>query len=106
VQLIVALLLALTIPVGQLRTISVETSCCCPDPARCHCPDHGKSPIDQPQLRACHRTTQTHIAPTLPAFSAPAQAVTDLPAADAPLPVLALSTPHAAPPRPRPDAPS
>jgi len=106
VHVIVALLLALTIPVGQLRTIDVKTSCCCPDPTRCHCPDHAKGPVDQTQLKACHRTTQAHVAPTLPAFAAPVVAVTDLPAILADSPVIVLATPLDAPPPPRPDAPS
>jgi len=33
VGVIVALLLALTVPVSQLRTVMIAKTCCCPDPA-------------------------------------------------------------------------
>lgn len=36
----VALIVALAMPVSQLRTMSVVKACCCPDPSNCHCPDH------------------------------------------------------------------
>lgn len=102
----VALVLALSIPVSQLRTANVEHSCCCPDPAKCHCPDHDESPPGPSQLRACHRTTQITIAPTLSAFVAPV--LVPLPArTPARLTVShAAPAPHAEPPPARPDAPS
>ncbi len=101
----VALVLALAMPVSQLRTVSVEQSCCCPDPTKCHCPDHdGKS--TQPQLRACHQTTQVTVAPTLPVFAAPLNFALPAPAVELVALFHASLAPHAAPPPVRPDAPS
>lgn len=102
----VALVLALAIPVSQLRTARVEQSCCCPNPARCHCPDHDPSKPTQPQLRACHQTTHITVAPTLPAFAAPAVAEVSAPVVEIVAVVLASQSPHAAPSPARPDAPS
>jgi hypothetical protein len=103
---LVALAVALAVPVSQLRTISIIKSCCCPDPAHCHCPDHKPDPSSQPSMRACHNTERAVVAPQLPAFSAPVVEV-------AVAPVLSIGTlhhaspaPHAAPPPARPDAPS
>ncbi len=103
---VVALLLAVAVPTSQLRTVSITKSCCCPDPTRCHCPDHQKPRPGQPELRACHQTTEINVASTLPAFTSPAvMSVT-------PVTVVALAllpphaTPHAPPVPARPDAPS
>jgi len=103
---VVALVLALTVPVSQLRTVTVAQSCCCPDPTRCHCPDHEPSKPGQPELRACHQATHVLVAPTLPAFAAPVVAMITAPAMRAAAPVLELVSPHAAPTPARPDAPS
>ncbi len=102
----VALVLALTVPASQLRTVTVEQSCCCPDAAKCHCPDHDGGTPGQAELRACHRTTHVTIAPTLPAFTPVAPAALPAPvvtvAAALPRPL----SPHAPPPPARPAAPS
>jgi hypothetical protein len=103
---VVALVLALTIPVSQLRTVNVQQSCCCPDPAKCHCPDHDDKKPTQPQLRACHQTTHITVAPTLPAFAAPAIAVAPAPPVQVVAAVHPTLAPHAAPSPARPDAPS
>lgn len=103
---IVALLLALTVPVSQLRTVTIETSCCCPDPATCHCPDHGETKPDQAQLKACHQTTKAHVAPTLPAFAAPATVELPVQIAAPARVAVAHPPPHESPPPSRPDAPS
>lgn len=103
----VALALALAIPVSQLRTASVEQACCCPDPAKCHCPDHDDDAAPaQPQLRACHRTTHLTISPTLPMFAAPALAILPAPSVARLTVIHAAPAPHAEPPPARPDAPS
>jgi len=102
----VALVLALTIPVSQLRTACVEQSCCCPDPAKCHCPDHDDSKPTQPQLRACHQTQHITVAPTLPAFAAPVIAAIPAPAVLVVAAIHPTRSPHAAPSPARPDAPS
>lgn len=103
---VVAIVLALTVPVSQLQTVSNTKSCCCPDPERCHCPDHLPGTSTQPSMRACHQTSHATVAPQLPAFTSPVIAT-----AGAPLRAIALlehprSMPHAPPPPARPAAPS
>lgn len=67
---IVAIVVALSVPVSQLRTVSTVVSCCCPDPAHCHCPDHKPDHNKTPSVRACHKTQQVTVAPQAPAFVA------------------------------------
>jgi len=104
--LVVAIVVAFAVPVSQLRTVTIIKTCCCPDPARCHCPDHHTAPSRQPAMRACHNNERAVVAPELPAFHAPA---TVRPAAIA-LVVIALDhaivAPHPSPTPTRPDAPS
>jgi hypothetical protein len=104
--IVVAVIVALAVPVSQLRTIAIIKTCCCPDPTHCHCPDHKADAPAQPSMRACHNTERVVVAPELPAFRAP-------PVAVAVVPVIALvaldhsiPAPHPAPPPTRPDAPS
>ena len=102
----VAILLLLAVPVSQLRTFTVDKSCCCPDPTSCHCPDHVPSKLPQSSMRACHNTQEITTGPELPAFE---PAIIAMLVVDET--VLALSTPpsrepHLAPPAKRPDAPS
>jgi hypothetical protein len=103
---VVAIVVALAVPVSQLRTVSVIKTCCCPDPANCHCPDHTPDSPTQPSMRACHNSERAIVAPELSAFHAPAVAIVATPA----LVVIALdhaiASPHRAPPPTRPDAPS
>lgn len=101
----VAIAVALAVPVSQLRTITVIKSCCCPDPARCHCPDH-KPDSDQPSMRACHSTEREIVAPQLPAFTPPALAIVAVPARAVVAIDHAVPAPHPAPAPTRPDAPS
>jgi hypothetical protein len=103
---VVAIVVALAVPVSQLRTVSIIKTCCCPDPTHCHCPDHKVDSPSQPSMRACHNTERVIVAPELPVFRAAAVAL-------AIVPVVALVTldpsipvPHPAPPPIRPDAPS
>ena len=103
---VVALLLALTMPVSQLRTVMIEQSCCCPDPADCHCPDGGDGAGDQAHLEACHQDTQAHVAPVLPTFAPPALSSLPTPSLVIVSTVHVLGAPHAPPPPPRPAAPS
>ena len=79
--------------------------CCCPDPAKCHCPDHKADTSKQPSMRACHRSNHVVISPTAPTF-----VLTEI---DFPVPpriVIAATTelhePHAPPMPSRPAAPS
>lgn len=106
----VAIVVAMAVPVSQLRTISVIQSCCCPDPADCHCPhpvaaDRHHGP-QQPAMGACHRSERDAVSPELPAFSAPRLALAIVPAR---VPIAvdhAMPAPHPAPAPARPDAPS
>jgi len=104
--IVVAALVALAVPVSQLRTVAIVKTCCCPDPDHCHCPDHKADSSSQPSMRACHNSERAIVAPEAPAFQPPAIAL-------APAPVITTFTieasipaPHRAPAPTRPDAPS
>ena len=104
--IVVAIVVALAVPVSQLRTIAIVKSCCCPDPTNCHCPDHKTDSPQQPSMRACHNSERAIVAPQLPSFAPPAIAFALAPAvAIAPV-AHAYPAPHAAPPPTRPAAPS
>jgi hypothetical protein len=103
---VVAILLGLVVPVSQLRTVSEQTECCCPDPDTCKCPDHDKDKPTQTTIKACHKTSQSFVAPVLPAFIAPAIEVASAPHVEAVPGTYVLPIPHPAPPPRRPDAPS
>jgi hypothetical protein len=75
VRLVLAIVVALTVPVSQLQTISITTTCCCPDPAKCHCPDHKADHSKVPSIRACHKSSHETVAPQLPSFSPPEVAI-------------------------------
>jgi hypothetical protein len=102
----IAIVVALAVPVSQLRTQWIAKSCCCPDPAKCHCPDHKPERGTQPSMRACHNTTHTIVAPDAPGFTAVAMVEIAAPARIALVAVSTLGQPHAPPPREQPDAPS
>lgn len=102
----VAIVVALSVPVSQLRTIAILKSCCCPDPSHCHCPDHRTEPSQQPSMRPCHNTERVVISPQLPSFAPPEVAVTTAPAVAVAGPEHPIPAPHPAPPPTRPDAPS
>lgn len=103
----VALLLAIALPVSQLRNVVISKSCCCPDPTKCHCPDHEPGGAgDQASIKACHRSEQALVAPTLKAFVVPELALPS-PALVVQRAVLpSLPSPHAAPAPRRPASPS
>lgn len=103
---LVAIVVVFSVPVSQLRTMSVIKECCCPDPNHCHCPDHRTDDTQHPLMRACHNTERVLVAPELPVFRAPVLAVTAAPAARAFVPAHVIPAPHPAPPPTRPDAPS
>jgi hypothetical protein len=104
--ILVAIVCALTVPVGQLRTISRITTCCCPDPTHCHCPDHEPDPKGNASMRACHRESHDFTAPLLPAFTEPPVIALAPPERAITLVSAPLRTPHAPPVPARPDAPS
>jgi hypothetical protein len=106
--LIIAILCALAVPTAQLRMVSTITTCCCPDPHHCHCPDHKATPGQHDaSMRACHRQTHEFVSPLAPVFT-PAAELVALAPPDRALPLVAapLRSPHAPPALPRPDAPS
>ena len=104
--LVVAVAVMLALPVAQLRLVSVEKSCCCPDPDRCHCPTHDDGKSTQPSMRACHSTQHVSVTPQLPAFQAPALIATGAARVAAVVSTELLATPHAPPVPHRPSAPS
>jgi hypothetical protein len=104
--MLVAIVVALSVPISQLRTVAVVTKCCCPDPAHCHCPDHKPDHSTEPTLRACHRTQQEAVAPQLPAFAAPEVAIATTSARVTVAIASPIAAPHPAPAARRPDAPS
>jgi hypothetical protein len=103
---VVAILVALAMPVSQLRTVAFIKSCCCPDPSNCRCPDHKADPTPQPSMRACHSTERAVVAPQLTVFRAPAVEIASVLPAPMIAPAAPIPAPHPAPPLPRPDAPS
>jgi hypothetical protein len=103
--IVVAIIVALAVPVSQLRTVMIVKACCCPDPTNCHCPDHKTDPSSHPSLRECHNTERAIVAPEAPSFAAPAIAI-DAPVVAIAAPPHAIPAPHPAPPPTRPDAPS
>jgi len=104
--IVVAIVVALAVPISQLRTISVVASCCCPDPSNCHCPDHKPDHCPQSSMNACHRSQQTTVAPQLPAFEPPVLVATLAPVRPVVPPAFFASLPHDPPSPARPDAPS
>jgi hypothetical protein len=101
---LVAVAIALALPVGQLRWASIERWCCCPDPDSCRCP-HDEPPTDS-QLGPCHATSDSLVAPALAAFTPPAAIEPIEPARVIERARHAIATPHAPPAPQRPDAPS
>ena len=104
--IVVAIVTALALPVSQLRTRYVTTTCCCPDPSHCHCPDHKPGDSGVPAMRACHKEAHEIVSPVPPAIDVPEVAV----APAEPRVTVAIASPipapHAAPAPRRPDAPS
>ena len=105
--MLVAIVVALAVPVSQLRTVTtISERCCCPDPAHCHCPTHSPNPNGDPQLKNCHKVSHDVLAPELPAFSSPAIATVPTAAVVVAIAATSIPAPHAAPTSRRPDAPS
>ena len=104
--LVVAIVLAICVPVSQLRTATHETECCCPDPDQCKCPDHQPDKSTQSKMRACHKTTQSFVAPVSPAFVPPQIVLAARPEVVAITAAFSLPAPHPSPLPRRPDAPS
>jgi hypothetical protein len=103
---IMAIVLAICVPVSQLHTIGSQTECCCPDPDQCKCPDHNEDTQTQPSMRACHKTQHDFVAPVLPAFIAPTIELAIVLEPVGRPSELGRPEPHPAPAPRRPDAPS
>jgi hypothetical protein len=104
--IVVAIVLAVFVPVAQLQTVAEAPPCCCPNPKKCTCPDHHAGDSGQPSMRACKQTPDAVVQAQLSVFVAPA-----IPVAIAPVILVseahvALADPHPAPEPRRPDAPS
>ena len=106
VRIVVAIAVALSVPTSQLRTISIVTTCCCPDPTKCHCPDHKADHSKVPSIRACHKSSHETVSPQLPSFSPPEVAIAIAPPAVAPAVLAAPRVPHAPPVPDEPYGPS
>jgi hypothetical protein len=103
---VAAIVVALAVPVSELRTYSIVTQCCCPDPSNCHCPDHNPDHSTQPSMRACHRTSHEMVAPQLPSFRPVEIALAIAPPLVAAPAVIAMPEPHVAPTPGEPYGPS
>jgi hypothetical protein len=105
--IVVAIVVALAVPVSQLRTFAIQSTCCCPDPSHCHCPDHdaGKG-SDHGSMRACHKTSHEVVSPDAPAVAMPQLAIVTEALRATPRVAWTITEPHAAPAPARPDAPS
>lgn len=103
---VVAIVVAVSVPVSQLRTVSSNVTCCCPDQSHCHCP-HGKpGPSKCPSMKTCHQQGQLTVGPQLPSFSSPEVAIAIAPPRTAPAPFVAPGVPHAEPISDEPYGPS
>lgn len=102
----IALIVLFALPISQLRTISARIVCCCPDPTRCHCPDHQKTSSDQASMRACHKSSQAFDAPTVPLVVMASTEAVSVPARLISVVEHAPTSPHEAPPLDRPRGPS
>jgi hypothetical protein len=108
VRVLLAIVVALGVPVSQLQMSTSYVTCCCPDPANCHCPDHkpDHSKSSEPKMRACHRVHHDLVSPEAPTVAATASAIADAPMRPAPGVVFPLYAPHAPPAPADPDGPS
>ncbi len=105
--MLVAIVVALAMPISQLRTVAtVSDKCCCPDPAHCHCPPQSADPTGAPQLENCHRVSHEVVAPQLSAFAQPEVALVQPELRLTAVPVIVPAAPHPAPASRRPAAPS
>ncbi|MBL0216732.1 MAG: hypothetical protein IPQ07_22985 [Myxococcales bacterium] len=102
----VALIVALAVPVSQLRLVSETKACCCPDPRKCHCPDHKGGDPAQDTMRACHTEARLIVSPEAPAVAVPSILIVPATVVSFAPATFLLSSPHAPPPPARPDAPS
>jgi hypothetical protein len=104
--MIVAVIAMIAVPVSQLRMISVQTQCCCPDGVKCHCSDHKDVPAGQASMKECHKNTDIFVGPSSPDCAKPV-AIAAAPASER-IETLEfpLTSPHEPPNPARPPGPS
>ena len=101
---LVAAWVALALPMGQLRWVAVERTCCCPDPDRCMCPhDEDPSPAS---MSPCHAIVEAFVSPQLASFDTPTAFAAGEPVRAIARVIHVTAEPHAPPAPRRPDAPS
>jgi hypothetical protein len=103
---LVAAFVALAVPVGQLRTFSFSTTCCCPDPTNCHCPQGPHDDGRHDSMKRCHNTIADIVTGATPTVVPPALAVAAVDARPAVAILMPIAAPHASPDPIRPAAPS
>ena len=103
---VVAIVVALTVPISQLRTVSTTITCCCPDQSNCHCPHTKPDSRDCPAMAPCHKERHDTVAPQLPSFTAPRTVIAIAPPRVIAEPIAAPLVPHAAPVHDEPYGPS
>jgi hypothetical protein len=101
---IVAIALAVLVPIAQLQTVVEKAPCCCPNPKTCKC-KHDGDPT-QPTMKTCHQKAPDVARTTLPSFVPPAIAHVVAPSRVMIAIVSPLPDPHPSPAPRRPDAPS
>jgi hypothetical protein len=103
--IMVAVIVMLAVPVSQLRIVTVNHECCCPDPDKCHCPTDKDAPSDT-SMKACHSSTELIASAAAPMFVP--QDYVDVPRPVTPIATaeIQLPKPHAPPMLDRPRGPS
>jgi hypothetical protein len=96
----------LALPISQLRIVTIVEKCCCPDRTTCHCPKEKPDHNEQPQIKACHSSSELSVTPEPAPLVAP-----DAFEVASPSRVVAMmerfpSAPRPSPYLPRPAAPS
>lgn len=104
--IVVAIVLAVFVPVAQLQIVAEAPPCCCPNPKKCKCPDHKRGESGPSTMRACKQAPEAAVQAQLPVFVPPAVAIASAPARILGEAHVALADPHPAPAPRRPDAPS
>lgn len=104
--IVVAIVLAVFVPVAQLQTVADAAPCCCPNPKKCKCPDHKPGEGGPSTMRACKQTPEAVEQTQLSVFVPQPIATTVAPARIIGEAHIAIADPHPAPAPRRPDAPS
>jgi hypothetical protein len=104
--LIVAALVALAVPVAQLRTNPLLATCCCPVPTDCHCPKEEAGGTPQSTLGPCHHWALELHAAAAPVVELAASSIAVPVGRTVIAPVWSPSAPHASPDPAPPSAPS